>query len=190
MSRTLTTTRNRTPRSGEHRTTLSWAVAIAARLACALLAAIHLTPLWRTVRHIIDQGPIPTLVATGAILVLLIALLAAKAAGVVFFSAGTRRRASIVAFVTAAALFHGDALVSKNLAPPAAVLTVSGAAVAAAAALATKVGEPLFGLGRAWKSLFLTTLWGRLTDEPMCVPVCPAPLGAKSPRGPPRRFQA
>ncbi len=126
MSLSLSTTRARTPRSGGQRTTLGWAVGIAARLACGLLAAIHLTPLWRTVRHILDQGPVPTLVATGAVLVLLIALLAAKAAGIVFFSAG-HRRASLVAFITAAALFHGDVVVSKNLAPTTAVLTVSGA---------------------------------------------------------------
>src|SRR5437879_4066182 len=116
------------------------------RIACGLLAALHITPLLRVSRNIMEQGPTPALIATWAVLVLLIGVLAAKAAGVVFFRAGSRR-ASTVALILACALFHGDVIISKDAAPTTiAVLTVAGGAIGAAH-LGRKLQEHFAGRG-------------------------------------------
>jgi hypothetical protein len=155
------------------------------RLACGLLAAMHIAPLLRVSRHVLEQGPTPALVATWAVLALLVGLLAAKAAGLVFLPAGSRK-ASIIALILAAALFHGDVIVSKDAAPTTvAVLTAAGGAVVAAPVL-RRVHEHLTGRGVSFKDLFPTTLWARLRGEPSPAPLCLVDLSATRPRGPPR----
>jgi len=145
---------------------------------------MHVAPLLRVSRHVLEQGPTPALAATWAVLALLVGVLAAKAAGLVFLPAGSRK-ASITALILAAELFHGDVIVSKDAAPTTvAVLGVAGGAAVGAAVL-PRVREHLAGCGLSFKDLFPTTLWARLSGEPAPAPLCFAGLNAGRPRGPP-----
>jgi hypothetical protein len=160
---------------------------IAGRIACGLLAAMHITPLWRVSRHVVEQGPTPALVATWAVLALLIGVLTAKAAGVVFFRVGSRR-ASITALIAAAALFHGDALAGKDIAPATVAVLVATATTVVAVSLGRKLHEHFAGVGEPFKSLFLNSSWS-FAERPFFHDPLPVfDPGNAQPRGPPHRL--
>src|SRR5262245_18934983 len=120
MSRALLRTENTNRRAAEPvqsrgtptRHSFTQLALLIGRLACGLLAAMHIAPLLRASRNILELGTTPALLATWAVLALLVAVLAAGAAGLVSF--GPRaRRASFIALFIATTLFHGD-VISKH----------------------------------------------------------------------------
>jgi hypothetical protein len=165
-------------------------VPLMVRSACGLLAAMHIAPLLRVSRHVLEQGPTPALVATWAVLALLVGALAAKAAGLAFLPSRSGRF-TLVAIIAACAVFHGEVIVSKDSTPTVAVLTTVGAA-AAAAPLLRRVRDHLAGRGSSYKTLFPAKFWGFVSLDAAPAPLCLVGLSAAKPRGPPRfsLFQA
>jgi hypothetical protein len=166
-----------------HRVACAKSSQLFVRLACGLLAAVHVAPLLRVSRNVLEQGPSAVLVATWAVLALLIGVLAAKAAGLAFFPARSRRTAAVT-FLLISALFHGDVLASKDVPPTIAVLSTTATA-AGVVILGRKLHEHLSG-GFSLKSLFPANIWARLAPQPACDPVCLVTIGSRRPRGPPR----
>ena len=166
-----------------HRSSCVKFTQLVSRLTCGLLAAMHIAPLLRVSRHIMEQGPTPTLVVSGAVLALLIGVLTAKAAGLVFLRKGSRRASTISLFL-ACAIFHGDALATKDVVPTVAVLTTAATAVIAIK-VARKLREELKGRGLSFEDLFPANIWALLSPEPRAIPLCLVASGPRRPRGPP-----
>jgi hypothetical protein len=144
---------------------------------------MHVSPLLRVSRNIVEQGPTLPLLAAWGVLAVLIGVLTAKAAGLVFFRNGSRRL-SLVTLIVACALFHGEVIVSVDAPKTIAILATAGGTVAVVS-LAHRFREHLAGTGPAIADLFPMTLWARLSGEPATNPLCFVGLGASQPRGPP-----
>jgi len=154
------------------------------RWVCGLLAVVHVAPLVRLSRQVLEEGPTPILVATAAVLALLIGVLAVKAAGLVFLHAGSRR-ASLIALVVACGLFHYNAIVATNAAPITVAIVGTVCGGVAVPGLGRRLRDQLAGTARGLGGLLHPVFWGRLGGDSGHGPLCLVGLGVRQARAPP-----